>query len=117
MHQALAVGHFGVDDLAAAFGGDRQGLFAEHRFAGSDGGQHELFVARAPGSHEYRFNLRRVDQRMAVGVDLGTDVQVSNHLGGLLKVDVGHRHYLAIEQRLATTTDMVAADSPCTDYA
>ncbi|MNW19143.1 hypothetical protein D3C71_2190010 [compost metagenome] len=32
LHQAFAVGHFGLDDLAAAFGGDRQRLLAEHRF-------------------------------------------------------------------------------------
>ncbi|VVN92535.1 hypothetical protein PS708_01997 [Pseudomonas fluorescens] len=57
LHQAFAESYFGIDDLAAAFGGDRQGFFAEHRFAGGDGGQHEFFVARAPGGDEDRFDL------------------------------------------------------------
>ncbi|MNP78169.1 hypothetical protein D3C76_1757220 [compost metagenome] len=54
---------------------------------------------------------------MAVGINLGGQLQIGNDLGRLLQVDVGDRHDLAIEQGLAATTDMVLADGPGADNA
>jgi len=111
------VGNLGLDDAPAAGGGHRQGLFAEHRLAGGDGRQHELFVARAPGRHQQRLDLRRLDQGMAVGVDLGLKREPGQHPGRLLRVDVGYRHHPAALQGLAATPNVILTYGTSADNA
>ena len=117
LDQAFAVGDLGIDDVPAALGGHCQRLLAEHRLARRDGGQHELFVGRAPGRDQDRLDFRRIDDRVAIGIDLGGDAQLGHDLGGVLQVDIGDRHHRAIDQGVAAATDVVTTDGAGTDDA
>ncbi len=54
---------------------------------------------------------------MTIAIDLSDQVQLSHYLGRLFQIDIGDRHHLAVEQGLAATTDMIAADGTGADHA
>jgi hypothetical protein len=115
LHQPLAVLRFGVDDVSAALRGHRQRLLAEYRFASGDGRQHELFMTRPPGGDQHRLHVGGLDQIVAVVIHPRIQLQIAHHLGGVVAIDVVHRHDAGALQNFAAAADMIAADGAGAD--
>ncbi|MNZ84796.1 hypothetical protein D3C78_1035650 [compost metagenome] len=107
LHQAFAVFGLCLNDVFTALRSDRQRLLAEYRLAGGNRRQHELFMARAPGGHQHRLNVRGLDQIVAIVIHLGVQLQVAHHLGGVVTIDIVDRHDAAALQHFAAATNVI----------
>ena len=117
LHQMLAGGHLRVHHGLAVGGGVGQGLLAEDRLAGLDGGQDGVLVELAGGGDHHGVDVRVVDGLVEVRVGLGARPGNLRALFHALLEHVADRHDLGAPDAVLNAFNVLPADHAAANQA